>query len=373
MHQLYILSSIFRFLQGSVFFYLAIILKEMNFNGLQAGIILSMYSITPLILSIPAGFLNDRINSKVLITAAFIGNAFFYLALLKTRAFFPLLIVFFIGGSCANLLVVSIQALALKIVGNSDRGAKLGSLYGIQFISYSFGLLIGGYLMWAKMLFFQLEYSAVIFFIFSIYALFLQETAVVNISLLEYIKDFKKRSVIIFCLVFSIFAFHWGSEASSLSLFLTQHFNFTKFHVGLFMSLPIAFLGITSIIAGPLIDKEVVNIRKIIYVAFLSSGFGQILMVSNNVYFSEVMRIIHEIGDGLAGLVFMLGLARMFTKEKMGGLSSLVTFANILSMSISTMILSRVGESFGYQYSVVIGGISAVFACFLLFVFRKDI
>lgn len=366
MKKLVILHIVFRLLQGCVYFYLALILKELSFSGWHIGILLAMYSLTPLLISVPAGILNDRINSRVLIALSCVGNGLFYTGLIFTKSFTPLLFLFLLGGASNNFLFVSLQALALKVAGEEKKGARLGAFQGYAFIAYAMGLLAGGYLMTAGLSLQLLICGAFLYGILAIYSLSLETTTLVNINVLEYISDFRSREVIVFCLIFSVFAFHWGSEASSLSLFLAQYFSFSKYQIGLYMTLPISFLGIAAVVTGKIADLDTIHPRKLILLAFLMSGLGQLLMVVPEVHFSLAMRIMHEIGDGIAGLFFAIGLTKLFEHNKLGGLSSMATFTNILASSLGALIFSRIGELYGYQYPILAGGISALIAFALM-------
>jgi MFS family permease len=367
MGRLTFLNCAYRFLQGTIFFYLAIILKDLHLSGWAIGAILALYSFTPLIVSLPAGIMNDRMNSRLLITTALVGYCFFYLGLLVCKTFYPLLLLFFLGGASANFLSVSLQALALKIVGDEHKGRRLGAFHGYSYIAYAAGLVAGGFLlMSAESAVFLVAGGAFSFLMLSLFALFLEESTVVNINLLDYAKDFGRRDVLFFCLVFSIFSLHWGSESSSLSLFLRDYFGLSKFRIGLFMAPAIACLGGAAILSGWLVDRNMIDLKKLVIIAFMASGIGQALMVVNNVYLSMVMRILHEIGDGMALLTFSVALSRMFGVEKIGGLSSLVTFTNILASSLAALFFSRVGEVYGYQYPIIIGGLAAVVASIMM-------
>lgn len=89
-------------------------------------------------------------------------------------------------------------------------------------------------------------------------------------------------------------------------------------------------------------------------------------MVVPEVHFSLAMRIVHEIGDGIAGLFFAIRLTKLFEHNKLGGLSSMATFTNILASSMGALIFSRIGELYGYQYPIIAGGISALIAFALM-------
>lgn len=373
MKKLNIISTIFRFLQGSIFFYLALLLNEMHFSGWEAGILLSMYLFTPILVSLPAGLLNDKVSSRVLISSSFIGLAIFYSGLSRIHGFLPLAIIFIVGGASVNLATVSLQALALKIIGREEKATRLGRFNGFSMVGYAAGLLSGGCLMGSGLLMGLLSYSALIFVLLALYSLTLAESTIVSINLLEYIEDFKHKNVVWFCFIYAIFAFHWGAETSSLSLFLRDHFHLTKIGTGIYLCIPIFCLGISSFFTGLLIDRRGVSLKSLFLVAVLMSGFGQLLMVVHNIYLSDAVRVIHDIGDGIVGVLFMVILTEFFKKERIGGLSSMVTFSAIISQSVGTLFFSRIGEDFGQQYSIILGSVSIFVAFILMWMNRNSL
>lgn len=372
MRQIYLLSCLFSFIQGSIVFYLALQLNEMHFDGWRIGILLTLYTLTPLILSVPAGVLNDRISSRVLIACSLGGYGLFFVGLALVKTFIPLLFIFFLGGAAANFFKISLQTLALKITGDTDKGEKLGKFNGFSSMCYSAGLFAGGYLRWSGVLGEMLIYSAIVQFTLMLYSLRLQETTLVNINLLEYIKDFRQKNVLYFCLVYSVFAFHWGSEVSSLSLFLRDYFHLSKLQSAIYMCIPVFGLGIASLFSGFLVDRGYVNTRRSFILAFMASAFGQFFMLVPSASASLAVRVIHDIGDGIASLCFLVSLRKMFKVERIGGLSSLVMLATVISSSTGMLVFSRIGEAYGYQYSITGGGIAIVLAIMLLLIHRED-
>ncbi|MDQ7825282.1 MAG: MFS transporter [Candidatus Eremiobacteraeota bacterium] len=372
MKRLNILNCLMKFFQGSIFFYPALLLKELHFGGWEIGILLSIYSLTPLLFSIPAGVLNDRVNSRFLITLALAGYSLFYCGLIFFKSFHGLIAVFIIGGASANFFNVSVQALALKFVDDRERGRSLGFFQGMAYLSYALGLVGGGFMMTSHQLVALLALSAAANLFLAVYALFLGSSTLVSINMLEYLQDFRRPRVLIFCLVYSVFAIHWGSEASTLFLFLEGHFGFTKFQSGLYMLAPLIVLTITTIMAGKVMDRNHIDTWKIMETGFFASGLGMILMVNHNVYLSASMRMVHEFGDGIAAVAFLVGLSRLFRSDRIGGLSSAATFTNIIASSMGALIFSKVGEVTSYSVPVICAGISALLASFLLYRFRAS-
>lgn len=372
MHLVTVLATALRFLQGMVYFYLALILRERGFSGLQIGALLSLYTFTPLLLSFPAGILNDRFPSKGLLALALLGNAAFYGLLTRTSSFPMLLLLFVVGGASINLANISLQSTALKTTGGERRSTRLGIFQGGNFLGFAGGLLTGACILYGNPPSFLLATAAAASLALIALALAMHTTAKVHIHPLEYLAAFNDRRVLLFCLTYSIFAFHWGSEGSSYGLFLQDWFRLTKFESGLFMGLPILALGLAAIFTGPLLDRHGGSLRSLTVIAFLCSGLGQILMVVPWLPVSFALRIVHEAGDGIAGTLLLTEMANRFAVSRIGGLSSLVTLCTITAQSLGLLVFSRVGELYGHHVAIAAGGFAALAPLVLLGWTRKE-
>ncbi len=358
MRSITIVLTIFKFLTGVITFYSAMILKARGFGGIEIGILLFIYSFIPLIISFPCGILNDRLKSKTLLFIGFIGLSIHLFGFSQISEFSRLFILFLIGGASCNLVNVSLQSLALKIVGRDGRGKKLGLYTAGSSVGFGLGMLFGGLMM----NYVRTEYLLIIngtgYLFLAVFSLFLQNNATVKLDIMKYFYEFKNRDVLMFCLVFSLFAFHWGSEMSSYSLFLKEYFKLTLLQIGFYMCFPLILLGISAYYTGRLIDKNIDVLIKLTYIACIVSGMGQVLTLIPNIYISFCMRLFHEVGDGIAALLLLEGMATRFNVKNIGGLSSLIAVSTILASSIGSLIFSYIGATFGYHISMLLGGIS---------------
>jgi len=354
------LSAALRFLQGLTFFFLAMILQEKGLDGLHIGVLLSTYTLTPILLSLPAGVMNDRFTSRGLLAAALAGSAAFYLVLVKTAAFGALWPAFFLGGASMNLATISLQSIALKTVGVKGRSTKLGLFQGGTFIGYGVGLVTGGLVMQLKSPEFLLSCAALAFLALVAFSSRLKETARVHLDLFEYLSAFRERGVLILCVSYGLFALHWGSEGASYGLFLRDWFHLSRFQCGLFMGLPIVGLGLAAVFTGTSLDRRGGSLRGLTIAAFLFSGLGQALMAVPNIYLSFALRLVHEVGDGMAGTLLLTEMARRFSIDRIGGQSSLVTLCTVLAQSIGLFVFSGTGQLWGHHWSLIMGGVTAV-------------
>ena len=360
MFKITFLSTFGRILSGMIFFFMPLILIEKGVGAIETGILLSIFSFTPILLSLPSGILNDRLQAKYLLAFSLLGCGIFYVGLAQLNTFVPLLPFFCIGGICMNLGNISIQSLALKVVGTEDKSKKLGLYSGISMLGYSFGIILGGIIMLKQSPDFLLQSAAVIYMVLAFISLRIQDTDVVKLNLLEYLSALKEKNVLYFCLTYAFFALHWGAETSSYSLFLKEFFHLGKFQSALYMGIPIFFLGLATILVGKWLDAKKELWDKFTILAFILSGFGQVMMVVPSVEISLIMRIIHETGDGIAGILLLAGMAHRFKVDRIGGLSSLVTLINILAQTVGIMMFTYIGDIWGHNYSMCIGGLTAL-------------
>jgi MFS family permease len=239
-------------------------------------------------------------------------------------------------------------------------------------MGFGLGLLAGGFLLDQKSASFLLSSTSFAFLALIVPAAFLHKTSRVRLDLLEYLSEFRKPGVLLFCASYSLFALHWGAEGSSYGLFLRDYFHLTKLQSGIFMGLPILGLGISAMFTGHSLDRRRGSLQSLTITAFLCSGLGQVLMVVPNIYLSFVLRIVHEIGDGMAGAILLTEMARRFRIDCIGGQSSLVTLSTILAQSLGLFIFSQTGQHWGHDWSMIAGGLAAAAPVMILLIAGRD-
>ena len=102
------------------------------------------------------------------------------------------------------------------------------------------------------------------------------------------------------------------------------------------------------------------------------SGAGMILTVTGNVFLSLGFRILHEIGDGVAGALVAVYISRLFAKRSIGGSAALLLAAEILAKMLGAMTLAPLGFRFGLQIPFYIaGGLLVADSIYGAFLFRR--
>lgn len=352
-------------------FFLPIFLTQNGLSGLQIGILLFIYTITGILSTLPIGYLNDRIHSRKLII---FGICFYILYLLALSFFnnFLIFIPFFIfGGMGSNWVFISLDSMFFRLTNNIDPISKIKNLNSFIFLFAGLGAITGSQII--GLLNFQITFRLMaVFMIFLVLiALKAPNTPTFRFELSHYGKEVWKKKVILFLLIFFIIAMHFGAESTSYALFLKNNLGLSIQGIGVYIGLAV-ILMFFWVRLGTSMLKKGLNIISLLQIGLLLSGTFHILMTDSNLYFSFFSRVIHEAGDAFLSICLYLGISRIFSLERIGGLSSLITFTNTLAMSLGALIYGHVGEKYGYEWPLILSGIGTLLALILVRVWKKE-
>ncbi|PIU21239.1 MAG: hypothetical protein COT15_03430 [Candidatus Diapherotrites archaeon CG08_land_8_20_14_0_20_34_12] len=345
-----------KLLFGSIIFFIPLYLTGIKLSGLEIGLLLGIFSISGLLLSLPIGISSDLLSSKKNAIFGFIAASIFLFGISFFNQFYLLVILFFIGGFGFNATWVSLQTIMLKSEhGKKGEGKKVGKYnlffyFGSAASFFTAGLFLNFY---DYQTFFRL--LGFLFLIVAVMAFSLKDAKRTKVKIEEYTKGFFTKEVLLFLIPLVLFTFHWGAEVTSYTLFLKQAFALNTFETGLYLSIPVIFLGIVAYLGGKWIDKKG-DYKKLFAFAILISGIGHITMIYPNLAISFTSRIVHEIGDGLAMTAIVYWTAKLFKKDKIGGHASAITTITLFSQFLGSVIFGPIGESFGYGIPLAISG-----------------
>jgi len=349
------------------FFYFPIYLKSIGFTGFQIGILMSIFSITGLLMIFPVGILNDRVISRNLIIASFIIASICYSAVIITDIFGLMIIIFFFIGLFANLSSTSINSLIYKTIEHSKARA-LGNLTFWRSLGSAFGIIISSFILIKLQFYYLFIFTAILSIILALFSLKLPKTKTKFVSLIEYKTNFFRKEVLLFASIMFLNAIHWGAEQTSYSLFLKTNLSLGWIGMGLYMSIPIFILAFVAKKMGIKLSKKK-NFNNILMTGLFFSGIGHMLMAITPLTISFLFRILHEIGDAMIMVVMMVGVAKLFKKENIGGESALFGLTTIISVFIFSMIFGSLGEHYGYHIPIFVSGITSLLAIPLVFKF----
>ena len=351
-------------------FVMPIYLSSVGLNGYEIGVLVALYAIASIFVTFPTGVINDKWTIRLAIVAGMIMIAVFFFGVGAFESFVLFAPLFFLGGLGNNVCEISLRTLAFKTKMEGKEGRKFGTYSLVKFLSSSLGLFIGGALV------FFVGFRTGFIIIGLIYLLIIpfvsfRPVAKYTIKLGQYKKDVLNRRVIFLAIVMFIFTLHWGSERTAFGLFLRNNLGLDMFWLGVYTSLALPFLGIASFYFGRRIDAGRSNLKMIFFAGMLISGVSYILNTVPVPWFSFVMRIFHEFGDGMAEIAMFFWISKMFQVERVGGSSGVLFTVMLLGQVTGSLVFGPLGEMAGYHVPIIITGITSIASAFLLLAFVR--
>lgn len=366
-----IFNSIVKGFITALAFFLGIYLVEINFSGIQIGIIFAISAISRLLTILPSGISNDTRKSKNLIAISLIFLALSYLGLSIYTTFLSVALLFFLQGLGTTLYIASSESLFYKLTNREDIGNKIGIFQGLNYILIAAGMVASGYFLQAGVSFHTIFISiAAAFGLMAIISLIiLPKNQTTKLEIAHYQKDILRPKVLIFMLILFLFAIHFGAESTSYGLFLEKHLELTKLQIGLYMGTAIFIMGPTAIFIGYKLKQF--KAKNILIFGLLFSGLGHILMTINQPTISFAFRVLHEIGD--TGIFFFMyyGIKQLFDMERIGGNSSTFSLVMTIGASLGALIFGPMGSAYGYNIPLIVGGGISLIALGLTLFYTK--
>lgn len=367
----YLLVAITTLLNGLIFFYVPIYLNNIGLSGFQIGVLFGLSVIVGLFFVFHIGVFTDRVSPRKMAALGLLLTSIYFIGFSQTTSFSILLLLFLLSGVGFYIFALTMDSFILKKVNHSV-GKTFGRYSAIRSIPYAAGVLFGGYLL------FLLDFNIVFLIVGFLtlcsigLVLYIPDTKKSFESLGTYIKDFLNPRVLFFSILLLIFTLHWGVESVTYSLFLKHNLGLNIIQIGWYISVPIVFLGISSIFLGKRFDKDF-STKKLLLVSFLVSGFGFALMaMTTNPWLSVFFRIIHEIGDGAFSLFLLIGAKTFFTRYRIGGNYGLITLVTVIGRFLGSVIFSPIGSAYGYQWPHIISGLLIFVSGLFIFFFKKE-
>ena len=366
------LNFVKNFLVSFTFFFLPLLLFDWGFNGLQIGILMSMFTLVSLFSSFPIGVINDRLSIKYVIITGMLLESVFFAGLYLFRDFLLILPFFVAGALGGNMVDTSIRSLTFKVLGSEKKGRKLGIYQLASSGGFGAGIVLGGFLLYAYSFSGVMLISAAAFLVMALVSYIITESKAEKFPLSDYKSIILKKSTGIFLLPLFLFGIHWGAEHTSYALFLRQDFGLDLISLGLYMGIPIVILGFTSLMIGKRIDSGGSH-KKSFFIGLILSGAGHIMMVFPPVTLSFAFRVLHEIGDAMAAVCYNLSFSKIFKVERISGETgaayTIITFGAVLG----ALIFGPLGYAYGFMWPLVISGVLSIVAFLILFSLRKKV
>jgi len=171
----------------------------------------------------------------------------------------------------------------------------------------------------------------------------------------------------LFATIAFLFAYHWGTESTTYSIFLKTELLFSEFQIGLFIGVTVWMLALSAIFFGKVLDSGKYSMKKIILIGLIASALGHILLAfSQNGVQAFIFRSIHEIGDAAYMVFFYVTISRLFKQSKIGGGAGFITQIVLIAFFIGALISGFLMQYYGPRIPMVIAGVLSLAAIFIV-------
>ncbi len=344
-----------KFVLTTAFFLAPLHFLKLGFSGVEIGLIISCYSVAPIVFSFPTGWMNDRLSMNAVIRTALLlqGLVLGLVGLAPNAGLMAVL--FFLLGIANNALDVSAQSVYYKDDTEPDANRKYGLYNFWMAAGPPFGLVAGGALYYFS------GYRALM----AAFAALMAVAALVLrgfgrerfsvVTMKEYRASILRKRTLAFSGFLFVLAVHWGVEGTIYSPFLRERFGLSDFGVALYMALAYLALAGGSLLVSRLpFDPN--RDRRLLLLGMALSGVGLFFMVQDDVRLSFLFRFVHEAGDGLMGALILLAVSRLFEKRLIGGSAGVLLSIQTLGLMTGAMVFPSIGFRAGLQYPFYIAG-----------------
>lgn len=334
-------------------------LDSLGFTHSQISLLISLFSLLPLLLAFPFGVFADRVSLKRLIIFS-LGLLCLFSFLLRFPSHFgSLFLLFIIGGIGAFTFLISCSSLYYKTLGGSHRGRRLSLFYSIGQMGYALGPMLGGIIAAAwgmKALFLTVFLFSLPFLLLSQW---LRDVKPIPFKLNYYKRDLARRDVLVLLSLTFLLSFHFGVERACLSLFLKHNIRVREDQIGLvFLVVGVILAGVTFL-TGSLSDVRG-SPKHYLLAGCLTSGIFNLAMLWANDFQSVLLvRILHVLGDSVFLITQRIAISNLFVSARLGGhlglMSMVMTLGTFVGATLSGIIP-------GYRLPFGVGGLLGLFA-----------
>lgn len=353
--RVHLINVVRKFTLTTAFFLAPLHFLKLGFGGVEIGLIISSYSVAPIVFSFPTGWMNDRLSMNAVIRTALLAQGLVFVLIGLAPGAGLMAGLFFLLGIANNAMDVSTQSLYYKDDTQPDPNRKYG-LYNFWLaVGPPAGLVAGGALNFFSGYRTLMAAFAVLV---AAGALFLRGFGHERFSVVtmkEYRATILRKKTLAFSAFLFILAVHWGVEGTIYSPFLRQHFGLNDFGVALYMALAYLALAGASFAVSRLPFSPARD-RRLLLVGIALSGAGLFFMVQDDVRLSFLFRFVHEAGDGLMGALILLTISRLFEKRLIGGSAGVLLSIQTMGLMSGAMAFSSIGFRAGLQYPFYIAG-----------------
>ncbi|RII00593.1 MFS transporter [candidate division NPL-UPA2 bacterium Unc8] len=363
---------LFFYVTWMVFFYLPVYLRTINISNIEIGILVGVFSLVAPMLALFFGLLSDRSSPRSLIQTG-AGLIILSLCGLYFATNFPaLLLIFVVAGAGTTLFLISLNSLYFKHLQGGKRGIKLAILMFSGHLGLGLGPLTGGLVI-------DFFGQRAVFLVGAIAVLLLLmittkigDIPPIKFALVQYKKDLRKKDVLFLILIILTVGFHFGTEKTSLALFMDTAINLTAWEIATVFGISGLWLGVFSLICGHAFDTKK-NVFIFLSLGLAISGIFQALTPLANSYLAIIIvRILHVSGDAFLILSSALIISIIFPRERMGGSFGLMMTIRAGGVFLGALISGYLNTRYGYHVPLIVSGTLLIILSISFIPYRKS-
>lgn len=369
----FILLVLGNFLLSISFYFLITVLPvylvdEIHFSKSDAGIILSAYIFTAVLVRPFVGPLIDTYGRKTIYLSALTLFAILFPAYAITVSYIPLVSLRILHGVSWGILTTAGNTLAMDLLPEEKKGEGMG-FYGLAFtlamaigpFIASFGLNIGN---------FGVLFIAAGFLAFSGIGTILMVGFPKNerkrAFSLDLLRDFIAPQTYRYAILLILIMLPYGALLNFASLFCLEIIPGKSYIF--FLSLAVG-LTISRLFAGKIFDKRGYYELLIFSFSFIAIGLP-IFVFLNHPFFLALSSVIIGIGYGISFLILQLVINQVLPKEKRGTANSIFLTALDIGIAGGTVLMGLFSDVFGLKLSFLTFVLFPVI-CLIIFVGPK--
>ncbi len=357
---------------NSLLFLIPLYFLKIGLNGWEIGLVISFYAAAPLLFSFFIGLLNDRFSIRTTVRLALSLQCLLFLLLGLAQSVFFLAPIFLFLGIANNAIDMSMNSLYYKDEAAIDQNKKYGIYNFWLAFGIALGTLTGGLLIEVSSFSSLFIVYAILLIIVLVPTRYLDEKKFEAVSMRDYKLDLINTKTILFAVMIFTLSLHWGVEGTVYSPFLREYLLLERYQIALFISISLFALALASYFMSLRKYDPVAN-RNLFLLAMFLSGAGHFLMVNKVVPVSFFFRVLHEIGDGILGVLIVLYISRLFQRKSIGGSSGTLMTIMVSGHMVGSLVFSSIGYSFGLHYPFLVSGLILILnSVYGVFVFKKQ-
>ncbi len=357
---------------NSLLFLIPLYFLKIGLSGWEIGLVIFFYAAAPLLFSFFLGWLNDRFSIRRTVRLALSLQCLLFLLLGFVQNVFVLAPIFLFLGIANNAIDMSMNSLYYKDEAVIDQNKKYGIYNFWLAFGIALGTLIGGILIEVSSFAFLFIIYTILLVIILVPTRCLDKKKFEAVSIREYKLELINTKTILFAVMIFTLSLHWGVEGTVYSPFLREYLLLERYQIALFISIPLFALALASYFMS-LRKYNPVADRNLFILAMFLSGAGHFLMVNRIVPVSFLFRVLHEIGDGILGVLIVLYISRLFQRKSIGGSSGMLMTIMVSGHMVGALVFSSIGYSFGLQYPFLVSGLILILnSVFGIYVFKKQ-